>query len=90
MTDNNHLSITPAIEAGPVPEGFDVDYAQLALTNLHNRWDPIYRAFDWSLSAQGSEYWNKVWFRLRAGVPLPDEAASILRTWIKQVEGEKP
>jgi hypothetical protein len=23
MTDNNHLSITPAVEAGPVPEDFD-------------------------------------------------------------------
>ncbi len=83
MTDNNHLSITPAVEAGPVPEDFDKAWAIGALYGSHTG---LQKAFSWAGSLQGYGYWFGEINRLNNRLPLTDEAAAILREWIKQTE----
>jgi hypothetical protein len=83
MTDNNHLSITPAVEAGRVPEGFHLGFAQRALKG-----SPValHLAFKWSRSLKGTKFWLDQFDLLREKRPLTDEAAAILRAWIKEVD----
>lgn len=82
MTDNNHLSITPAVEAGPVPEGFRPDFARAA---LRGDWRGLH-GFTWRGTRQGYDFWENEDFRFDADLSLTPEAASILREWIKQTE----
>jgi hypothetical protein len=85
MTDNNHLSIAPAVEAGPVPEGFQIDIVQRLLNGSTEPMD-LNDAFRWEAIHQGYQYWANQWERLDSDLPITEDAAAILREWIKQTE----
>lgn len=82
--------MTKEVNAGPVPVRNGLTAEKLLAFQAGKR--NLIKAFVWDKSAQGHDYWSKLYHR-NGGHPtmytdLPDEAKAIIDAWCEELEGD--